>query len=377
MLLVACNQTTVNPTATTVVTQVATPTVITTTQALPTVPAIPTATPTARPTLTPTPPPPTPTATLPPFKPTEQALGGANCCQEFAFAADGRLYYYDKPQGATRAGTYLHDLATNQRTLLNNQFGIFSPNLEIIAVSQRDRGLSTIEQVKDGKLIATLQNKGDSVVFSPDNRQIAYLLRLPTPEGASAPQNFEVWVGEVSGANLRPVWKGREGDNLTWFPDNRRILLTARDAANRLFGLWVVDTITLTANLIIESKGLISAGLSADGKQIVYGVIFQGDNESGVWRANADGTRRTKFSWQGGWAWSFTNPAELFYLPLGAEGESLWSFNPATGQATRLTDPNSLKLRVAENQWKISPDGKSLVYRKADDYSVALVRFRP
>jgi Tol biopolymer transport system component len=390
-LLVACNQSSATPTVILPTAPMATKTVaiIPPTVSLPTAmppppPSptfLPTATPTAPPTPTITPLP--PTATPIPFQPGAEMIGQANCCQEFNFSSDGKFYYYDKPQASGRAGTYVYDLNSKQSTFLIEQFGSFSPDLSLLGVSRRDRGTTLIQQVKDGSTLATLQNKGENVVFSPDNSRLAYLLRLPTPEGASAPQRFELWVGEVNGTNLRAVWTLREGDNLAWFPDNRRLLLTARDPPNQRFGLWVIDTQAppaQAANLIVESKGLILARLSANAKNIAYGIALQGDVKSGLWLIDENGTNPTKLSWQGSWEWSRAKADELFYVPVRSTGEtssSLWSYNVSTNQSTRLIDPNLLPLQIAENQMRISPDGKSLIYRKTGDYSLWRLRFRP
>jgi Tol biopolymer transport system component len=236
--------------------------------------------------------------------------------------------------------------------------------------------------VSDGKRLATLSNRASPTLISPDKTKLAYLLRLTNQAGPEAPQHFELWTGNLDGSNLRVVWNLTEGDNLAWFPDNRRLLLTARDSADQRFGLWVVDTQAAPnqeATLIVESKGLIAATLSSDGAKVVYALTLQGAN-SGIWLANSDGSQRRKFDWVGGWRWSPANASELFYIPARASGETssaLWSYDTSTAKATRLTDPAALPFQFNLDEWQISPDNKALAYRHAADNALWLLRFRP
>ena len=322
---------------------------------------------------------PAPTATPVPFQLSQQQIGLPRCCQAFAFAQDGRLYFYDKPVNAPRPATYSYDLASGQQQLLSNRFGFFSADLKLVAVSDRATGLTTIEQVSDGTRRATLQNQASSILFSPDQTRLAYLLRSPNQAGSEAPQLFSLWTGQLDGSGLRSIWDLREGDNLAWFGDSRHLLLTARNAANTSFGLWVIDTQAApgqNANLIVESKGLIAASVSADGAYVVYAITLQGEANSGVWLARTNGGDRHKFDWQGGWRWV---GQELFFIPNRVPGEtasSLSVYDPATHQATRLTDPTILPLQITGDQWEIAPDSKNLVYRGTDN-ALWLLHFRP
>ncbi|MEI6043909.1 MAG: hypothetical protein WCS37_05910 [Chloroflexota bacterium] len=310
-----------------------------------------------------------------PFQPIQRQIAPPNCCQAFAFARDGRLYYYDK------SATALLDLAGGQSQRLTTRWGLFSPDLSLVAFSARVGGPTTIEQVNDGTRRATLQNRSSLTLISPDNTRLAYLLRSPN-QAPEAPQLFELWTGHLDGSNLRATWTLREGANLAWFPDSRHLLLTARNVANNRFGLWVVDSQATTgqsATLIVESKGLLAATLSSDGERVVYAITLQGEVNSGVWLANADGSNRRKFDWVGGWHWSPVNGTELFYSPIRAAGETasaLWSYDVAHQQATRLTDPVTLPLRLSFDQWQIAPDNKNMVYRSTTDNALWLVRFR-
>ncbi len=311
------------------------------------------------------------------FKPEEKQIGPPTCCQNFNFAGNGLLYFYDKPAGANQPATYTLDPATGQRQLFYKSWGDFTPDLGLVATSDKASGTTVIEQVGSGIKRATLQNRAAPTLISPDQKHLAYLLRSTKQAGPEEPQLFELWTGNLDGSNLKVSWTLREGDNLSWFPDSRHLLLTARDAANQRFGLWVVDLQTQNATLIIESKGLTAANSAVDGLKIVYAVTLQ--NESGIWLANGDGSNRHKFDWVGGWRWSVTEPDELFYIPIRTPGEtssSLWVYKVSTGQNFPLTDPAQTRLQILGDQWQISPDNKTMAYHGPDN-SLRLLRFRP
>jgi hypothetical protein len=162
-----------------------------------------------------------------------------------------------------------------------------------------------------------------------------------------------------------------------------KLLWTGRDSANKRFGLWVIDisqSDKAEAYTIIESKGLTVATLSNDGQWVAYWVMLQGNRYSGVWLARSDGSQAQKLAWIGGFRWADTG--ELLYVPVRQENETasaLWSFQPAAGQAVRLTDPARQPLKIALDQWQVAPGSKSIVFRNAsnNDNSLVQLTFRP
>lgn len=294
-------------------------------------------------------------------------MAPAGCCQEFRFAADGRLVYYDKPADDSRTGSWAFEPSNGQRRFLTAGFGTFSPDLTLAALPNRATLSTALIDLASGRTLATLPNRAGLTLFSPDKRQVAYLQRSAQQDGAEAPQRFELGLANTDGSQRRVIWNGRELASLAWFPDGRRLLLTGRDADNRRFGLWVVGT-DGSASLVVESKGLNNAALSPDGQWLAWVVTLQGPERSGVWLGRADGSGARKLDWVGGFRWA--GAATLFYLPGRGPGEtaqSLWQLDPTSGQTTRLTDPTRQPLRVALDQWQIAPDARSLVYRNAAD----------
>jgi hypothetical protein len=298
----------------------------------------------------------------------------------FRFAADGRLVFFAKSATDNRIGSWALTPGDPAWTFLTPGFGNFTPDLALAALTDKAAGTTVITELTGSKTLATLQNRASPTIFSPDQKMVAYLLRSLQQAGPEEPQRFDLWVANRDGSQARSIWNGLEAANLAWFPGGRRLLWTGRDAANQRFGLWVKD-FTVSDNspayTIIESKGLTMAALSQDGHSVAYWVMLQGSRYSGVWLAQADGSQAKKLDWVGGFRWADTG--ELLYVPVRQGNETasaLWSFNPASGQSIRLTDPAQTPLKIALDQWQIAPGAKSIVFRNATDNALWQLTFR-
>lgn len=287
-----------------------------------------------------------------------------------------RLVYYGTASGDNRLGSWLLNWRSGQRTFLTLGFGTFTSDLTLAALPNRNAGTTSVQNLATGQRVATLSNRASPTLFSPDQRQLAWLLRSAQQEGSEAPQRFELWVAGVDGSQARAVWNGREMANLAWFGDSRRLLVTARDEANRRFGLWVIDT-GGSASLIFESKGVTSAALSGDGEWVAWTVTLQGPERSGVWLARSDGRQAHKLGWVGSFRWTSGN--QLYYLPLRQPADAasaLWQYDPTPDKPLRLTDPARVPLRVALDQWQLTPDYKGIIFRNESDNALWLLNFR-
>jgi Tol biopolymer transport system component len=298
----------------------------------------------------------------------------------FRFAADGRLVFYSKAHNGSQVGSWAMTPGNPAWTFLTPGFGNFTSDLALAALTDKAAGTTTIIELASGKTMAILQNRASPTIFSPDQKMVAYLLRSLQQSGPEEPQRFDLWVANQDGSQPRSIWSGLEAANLAWFPGGRRLLWTGRDTANRRFGLWVKDfaiSDNTPAYTIIESKGLTEAALSEDGQSVAYWVMLQGSRFSGVWLAHSDGSQAKKLDWVGGFRWDSTG--ELLYVPVRQGNETasaLWSFNPATGQSIRLTDPAQTPLKIALDQWQIAPDAKSIIFRNATDNALWQLTFR-
>ena len=65
----------------------------------------------------------------------------------------------------------------------------------------------------------------------------------------------------------------------------------------------------------------------------------------------------------GGYRWTEGN--RLIVIPhrqSWRESHVVWEVDPATGEARRLTDPDSTPFSIANYDWDLAPDGSQLVY---------------
>lgn len=325
---------------------------------------------------------PAPSPTLP-FTPQVISLTRANCCSEYHWSADGRVYYYDKPQDG-QAGTYIVEAAPNKiPRLLTTQAGLFTPDLSLVTQFGREAnerpgfGATVTVRAVNGATVATLSDAGTIFAVSPDKKHYVYARRNEQQEGSERPQIFTLWTGDVAQqTNGRQLGTFREVADLQWLPDNTRILFAGRDLANKRFGVWTVDVKTSGATAVVESKGVRNVQVSPDGLYLLYYVTFQAEAQTnGVWLSSLEGGPPTKLPFVGGYAWS-PDSRSIIYVPQPEPNSprfAIWRYTLSGSKTTRLTDAAKTVLPFIE-RLQIAPDGKAILFRNGEG-AVSVVRF--
>jgi hypothetical protein len=54
----------------------------------------------------------------------------------------------------------------------------------------------------------------------------------------------------------------------------------------------------------------------------------------------------------------------------GAPHHSIWQLDAAAWQAQKLIGPDSAPIRIANNDWSISPDGNTMAFVSQDDRNI-------
>ena len=65
----------------------------------------------------------------------------------------------------------------------------------------------------------------------------------------------------------------------------------------------------------------------------------------------------------------------LLIVPFkpGAEFHELWELDPAAGQAVRLTDPATTPFKIANGDWRVSPDGRRVAFVESRDRNIWVI----
>jgi Tol biopolymer transport system component len=111
-----------------------------------------------------------------------------------------------------------------------------------------------------------------------------------------------------------------------------------------------------------QSPQMRGLAFSPDRRYLVYYVSFQPDTvKNGLWLLDLQQTdpQPQKRPFFGSYRWRDTQ--RLLYIPFdpAAAGHNFYEYNVLTGQSRPLF-PGGTGLTVANNDWRVSPDGRSL-----------------
>jgi Tol biopolymer transport system component len=125
-------------------------------------------------------------------------------------------------------------------------------------------------------------------------------------------------------------------------------------------------------------------GLSPSGGWVVYYVTFDADaSKNGLWVVSTDGQQKRQLSADlfGSYQWrpcaETCSPDEdrLVIVPLQIDApvHRFVELNPATGEVRQLTDPAVTPFKIANGDWRISPDGRYVAYVERNDRNVWVI----
>jgi Tol biopolymer transport system component len=85
-----------------------------------------------------------------------------------------------------------------------------------------------------------------------------------------------------------------------------------------------------------------------------------------------DGTDRRKLDDKlfGDYAWR--DARRLLILPFlpDADFHEFWEYDVETGEARRLTDPDVTSIKIANGDWRVSPDGRYVAFVESADRNI-------
>jgi WD40-like Beta Propeller Repeat len=346
----------------------------------------PTPSPTAAATATPAPTAtstPTPTPTSTPVPKAVQLTTGGCCTQPFWSPDSAQVRFIDKRGAEALAGIWGVPVA--------------SPGAEPVLVSERvEESLATgdylvetsgnstrVRRLSDGKRW-TVPAGGRSVLISPDLRRIAWAAvndDLPPEQ-----QVATVWVADLDGSDARKVATLRRGGLSGWISQDA-LLVSGRDNSSSLEQvLWALSLNDGGMKELARADRLRSPSLSPSGAWVAYYVTFADDStQNGIWLARTDGSQRRPISPElfGAYQWRPCPTADgcspdeerLLIVPFepDADFHELWELDAATGQARQLTAPSITPFKIANGDWRVSPDGRYVAFVESNDRNIWVI----
>jgi len=322
------------------------------------------------PTRHPNPPPAAPDADLVPIR--QVTFDG--CCPGAWWAADSSaLHFIDRPNG--RLGVYGVPLRPPGSL----------PRMVDTALDLRDGGTrlvvhpaaehSVVKDVESG-LEWPLPTGGNPVRLAPDGTRAVW---WEAPAGRAQVELLgKVYASGIDGAGAQAIGGLFDVDVVGFLADNVQVAVVGRPVRDDpAYILAALDTRTGALRELARGNWLSDVVLSRGRAWAAYVVSLDRRNPdaNGVWVVPTDpstgGPR--KLDRFGGYRWRDDQRLVVVPMEPGSASHSIWQFDAAAGSTTRLVDPAAVPIRVANNDWSVSPDGHHLAFVAEDDRNIWVV----
>ncbi len=305
-------------------------------------------------------------------KPVRLTTGG--CCTQPFWSPDGKqVRFIDKPAGG-KLGVYG---VTAERPEV--QPALVSGKVEDSRIVgpyriETTKSTTTLVRLSDGKkFVVPAQGRG--VQFSPDFKRIAW--SISNPDLPPEQQVAAIWTANVDGSGAKRITTLRRGGVGGWISDTA-LLVNGQDPKDRsqsvLYSLSIPDG-KLTE--IVRAERLRSATLSPSGDWIAYYTTFN-EAGNGLWLVSTNGgkPKAAPPGTFGAYQWrTVDGDDKLVVVPFkpDAQYHEFWQLDPESLAFTQLTRAGDAPLKIANGDWRVSPDGRYVVYVESKDRNIWVV----
>ena len=191
----------------------------------------------------------------------------------------------------------------------------------------------------------------------------------------SAPN--DIYVADIDGQNAERVTRVYGGGLIGWLPNSTGLLFLGRpslDTHDRT--LTVLDLKNNTAADLVTAERIAGVSLSNGGTWVAYFISFNADEtRNGIWVQRTDGSDARQLDQWGAYQWR--DDAHLLLIPMRAASEKpfeVWEIDAASGQSRPLTEAAATPLTILNGDWRVSPDGKSIVFVNSVDRNLWVLK---
>ncbi|MCO6450925.1 MAG: hypothetical protein J5I90_09090 [Caldilineales bacterium] len=339
--------------------------------------ATPTATPTPFPTATPTPIP-TPTATPTPIPIPIQLTTGGCCTQPFWSPDSQQVRFIDRPNSQSPVGIYGVNISEplSPPALVSERLEESLTETEYRVITEGNA--TTLERIADGERW-TVPANGERVSISPDRTRIAWSVsdeNIPSERRVA-----HIWVANLDGSEARQIATLPRGGLSGWI-SNDALLISGRD--NLQSQEQTISALSLADGSVVElarANRLRDTLISPSGEWIAFYSTFDPDPaHNGLWLVKTDGSERRKledgffgaYQWRGCLQDCAAEADRLLIVPFdpSAEYHAFWQLHAASGELRPLTDPAITPFKIANGDWRVSPDGAAVTFVESSDHNI-------
>jgi Tol biopolymer transport system component len=324
--------------------------------------------PTKRPTDTPAP---TPTITPTPT-PVLRQLTTGGCCVMPSWSPDSKqVLFIDKPSAQSETGYYAVDVDHVQEPKLIGPVGIYSPDRSLVAYPIDVR--TVVEKLSTGDRWV-MPNDGRAVEFSPDNRRVAW--EVEAISGPYDQRQNDIFMANYDGTDAVKVARVYGGGLVGWLPRGLSMMFLGRPSLSTHDStLTVLDLRTNEAIDLVKAERISGVSISPEGSWVDYFISFNSDDKrNGIWVQRTDGSAARKLDMWGAYQWR--DDSHLLVIPARASADQafeLWQVDAATGEKQQITAAAVTPLNILNGDWRVSPDGKAVVFVNSIDRNLWLL----
>jgi murein DD-endopeptidase MepM/ murein hydrolase activator NlpD len=310
-----------------------------------------------------------------PASPALQQLTTGGCCTQVFWSPDAQsVLFIDRPTLTRPAGIWAVDTGLlGPARLFSERIAFYTANLAYRLVLQGNT--TSIELLSQPAGPASqrwnVPARGRLVSLSPNRTRIAWQISDESVPVES--RNADIWIANLDGSQARSVASLARGSILAWASDDVLIVSGRESRQSREQVFWAVALSDGGRTELARSDRLRGGVVSPDGTWLAYFIaLSESSTQNGLWLVRTDATHRIQLGPELFGAYEWRDADRLLVIPLEPEAIShtFWEYDVRSGTARRLTDPEVTPLKVANNDWAVSPDGRYVAFVESRDDNI-------
>lgn len=298
-----------------------------------------------------------------------QLTSGGCCVQPFWSPDSEQVLYIDRPALDLPSGIWGITLSGREADFITDRLGLYSADMQLRAFLQNGRTI--VENMRNGEQW-TAPSEGRAVSFSPDGIWVAWTAGQAGPPFDSAQR--DVWVSRINGSEARKLFSVTGGGFAGWFPDGKLLASERSTPGGKGHTLWIISALDEPPKKLLDipADGRIRGEeISPNGKWLVYMHSFSNDgSQNGLWIVNTETGERRRLDTFGAYQWRDGDRLLVVPQESNSHAHRLEQIEASSGEITALTDPDVTPIRIANGDWRVSPDGARIAFVSAEDQNI-------